>query len=165
MQINYDTIVTDIDGNEHDLKEFRKKVLLIVNTASRCGYTPQYQGLQILYNQYKDHGFSILGFPCNQFGFQEPGNNQSIREFCDTHYNVTFPVFSKVDVNGPNSHPLYKQLKAAQGGLLGANSIKWNFTKFLVGTDGTVLSRYGPNRQPKTLESFIIKALDTAISN
>ena len=116
-------------------------------------------------SQYKDHGFSILGFPCNQFGFQEPGDNRSIREFCDTHYNVTFPVFSKVDVNGPNAHPLYQQLKAAQGGLLGVNSIKWNFTKFLVGTDGTVLSRYGPNRQPKALEPIIIKTLDTAVSN
>ncbi|MBO67535.1 MAG: glutathione peroxidase [Acidiferrobacteraceae bacterium] len=164
MRINYNTIVVDIHSNERDLKAFRGIVLLIVNTASRCGYTPQYQGLQMLYNQYRNQGFSVLGFPCNQFGAQEPGDNQSIRKFCDTHYHVSFPVFSKIDVNGSNTHPLYQQLKAAQRGLLGTNSIKWNFTKFLIGADGTVLSRHSPSCQPKTLESFIIKALDTKFS-
>ena len=125
MQINYTTQVTQIDGTETDLSAYSGQVLLIVNTASACGYTPQYRSLQALYQRFKDQGFSVLGFPCNQFGSQEPGTADEIQDFCEKKFSVTFPLFAKIDVNGPNTHPLYQQLKSAKPGLLGSQDIKW----------------------------------------
>ena len=151
MRINYTTQVTRIDGTEADLSDYSGQVLLIVNTASACGYTPQYRGLQALYQRFKDQGFSVLGFPCNQFGGQEPGTADDIRDFCEQKFSVTFPLFAKIDVNGPNTHPLYQQLKSAKPGLLGSQDIKWNFTKFLVGKDGKVLARFEPMVTPEEI--------------
>jgi glutathione peroxidase len=131
-----------------------------VNVASRCGFTPQYEGLERLYQQYQNRGFVVLGFPCNQFGHQEPGTEDEIRSFCSTKYHVSFPMFAKIDVNGSNTHPLYQHLKTAAKGLLGTPSIKWNFTKFLVDRQGTVVGRYGPLTTPKSLEKVIVKYLD-----
>ena len=159
MQINYTTQVTQIDGTETDLSAYSGQVLLIVNTASACGYTPQYQGLQALYQRFKDQGFSVLGFPCNQFGSQEPGTADEIQDFCEKKFSVTFPLFAKIDVNGPNTHPLYQQLKSAKPGLLGSQDIKWNFTKFLVSRDGEVQNRYGSQKDPNDLEPAIFEAL------
>ena len=159
MQINYTTQVTQIDGTETDLSAYSGQVLLIVNTASACGYTPQYQGLQALYQRFKDQGFSVLGFPCNQFGSQEPGTADEIQDFCEKKFSVTFPLFAKIDVNGPNTHPLYQQLKSAKPGLLGSQDIKWNFTKFLVSRDGEVQNRYGSQKDPNDLEPAILEAL------
>ena len=130
------------------LSQYAGKVLLIVNVASKCGFTPQYAALQALYAAHKDEGFVVLGFPCNQFGGQEPGTSTEIAQFCDLNYGVTFPIFGKIDVNGANAHPLYTWLKAEKPGLLGIESIKWNFTKFLVGRDGRVLQRWGPSDVP-----------------
>lgn len=144
-----------IDGSERDLSEYRGKVLLVVNVASRCGFTPQYAGLQALYEKYRDRGFEILGFPCNQFGAQEPGIEQEIGAFCSTTYNVTFPMFAKVEVNGANAHPLYQHLKSAAPGVLGTEAIKWNFTKFLIDRDGRVVTRFAPKDEPKALEQDI----------
>ena len=148
----YDIPVTTIDGKTTTLGRYRGKTLLIVNVASQCGFTPQYQGLEGLYRKYKDRDFVVLGFPCNQFGRQEPGSEKEISAFCDEHYNVTFPLFAKIDVNGPNAHPLYRYLKAAKRGFLGREAIAWNFTKFLVRKDGTVLRRYGSRRKPEQIE-------------
>ena len=159
MRINYSTQVTRIDGTEADFSNYSGQVLLIVNTASACGYTPQYQGLQALYQRFKDQGFSVLGFPCNQFGSQEPGTADEIRDFCEQKFSVTFPLFAKIDVNGPNTHPLYQQLKSAKPGLLGSQDIKWNFTKFLVSRDGEVQARYGSQKDPNDLEPAILEAL------
>ena len=159
MQINYTTQVTRIDGIETDLSDYSGQVLLIVNTASACGYTPQYRGLQALYQRFKDQGFSVLGFPCNQFGSQEPGTADEIRDFCEQKFSVTFPLFAKIDVNGPDTHPLYQQLKSAKPGLLGSQDIKWNFTKFLVSRDGEVQNRYGSQKDPNDLEPAILEAL------
>lgn len=159
MQINYTTPVTQIDGTETDLSAYSGQVLLIVNTASACGYTPQYQGLQALYQRFKDQGFSVLGFPCNQFGSQEPGTADEIQDFCEKKFSVTFPLFAKIDVNGPNTHPLYQQLKSAKPGLLGSQDIKWNFTKFLVSRDGQVQKRYGSQKDPNDLEPAVLEAL------
>ena len=159
MQINYTTQVTQIDGTETDLSAYSGQVLLIVNTASACGYTPQYQGLQALYQRFKDQGFSVLGFPCNQFGGQEPGTADEIQDFCEKKFSVTFPLFAKIDVNGPDTHPLYQQLKSAKTGLLGSQDIKWNFTKFLVSRDGQVQKRYGSQKDPNDLESAVLEAL------
>ena len=159
MQINYTTPVTQIDGTETDLSAYSGQVLLIVNTASACGYTPQYRGLQALYQRFKDQGFSVLGFPCNQFGRQEPGTADEIQEFCEKKFSVTFPLFSKIDVNGPDTHPLYQQLKSAKPGLLGSQDIKWNFTKFLVSRDGQVQKRYGSQKDPNDLEPAVLEAL------
>ena len=159
MQINYTTQVTQIDGTETDLSAYSGQVLLIVNTACACGYTPQYRGLQALYQRFKDQGFSVLGFPCNQFGGQEPGTADEIQDFCEKKFSVTFPLFAKIDVNGPDTHPLYQQLKSAKPGLLGSQDIKWNFTKFLVSRDGQVQKRYGSQKDPNDLEPAVLEAL------
>src|SRR5262245_10198633 len=148
-----------IDGSEVSLSQYRGKVLLVVNVASRCGFTPQYTGLEKLHEKYKDLGFSVLGFPCNQFGNQEPGSESEIKSFCETNYAVTFPLFGKVDVNGPNAHPVYQFLKDALPGVLGTKRIKWNFTKFLVDREGRPLKRYGPQQKPEALEEGISKSL------
>lgn len=151
----YDIPVTTIDGEAATLARYRGKALLIVNVASRCGFTPQYKGLEALYRKYKDGGFAVLGFPCNQFGRQEPGSGKEIRKFCDEYYGVTFPLFAKIDVNGRNAHPLYRYLKSAKKGLLGRETIAWNFTKFLVAKNGEVLRRYGSRRKPEEIEKDV----------
>ncbi len=157
----YDIAVTAIDGSDHSLAEYRGKTLVIVNVASRCGYTPQYDGLEALYRTYRERGLVVLGFPCNQFGAQEPGSESEIATFCRSTYNVTFPLFAKIDVNGPHTHPLYAWLKTARPGVLGSEGIKWNFTKFLVGKGGQVLRRYGSSTTPAELEADI--AADLAV--
>jgi glutathione peroxidase len=151
----YDLTVTAIDGSTRAMASYRGRTLLVVNVASACGYTPQYAGLEALYRQYKDAGFVVLGFPCDQFGHQEPGADADIQRFCTTTYDVTFPMFSKIKVNGADAHPLYQLLKAQKKGALGLDLIKWNFTKFLVGPDGTVLERYGPGDTPQAIEKDI----------
>ena len=151
----YDIPVKTIDGDTTTLDRYRGRPLLIVNVASHCGFTPQYKGLEELYRKHKDKGFVVLGFPCNQFGHQEPGSEAEIRGFCDERYGVTFPLFAKIDVNGPNAHPLYRYLKSAKQGLLGRETIAWNFTKFLVGTNGEVLRRYGPRRKPEAIDTDV----------
>ena len=147
------------NGEEVDLAEKRGKVLLVVNTASRCGFTPQYEGLEALYRKYKDKGFEVVAFPCNQFGAQEPGNAEEIQSFCKLTYDVTFPLMAKVDVNGPGAAPLYDWLKGEAPGLMGSRSIKWNFTKFLIDRDGKVVRRYAPTDRPESLEKDIEKLL------
>ncbi len=147
----YDFSVTTIDGQRRPLAGYKGKVLLIVNVASHCGFTPQYAGLEALYRQYRDRGFAVLGFPCDQFGHQEPGDEAEIRQFCSLNYDVTFPLFAKIEVNGPGADPLWVYLKKARTGLLGSSAIKWNFTKFLVGRDGTVLRRYAPQDTPEQI--------------
>jgi glutathione peroxidase len=156
----YDIEVTTIDGKKQALAGYRGKVLLVVNVASRCGFTPQYEGLEALYRRHKDHGLVVLGFPCDQFGHQEPGDEQEIARFCRTTYDVTFPLFSKIDVNGPDTHALYQYLKAAKPGLLGSEAIKWNFTKFLVGRDGAVLERYAPKDSPEKIGDDLASILE-----
>ncbi|MGJ4804236.1 glutathione peroxidase [Luteimonas sp. SDU82] len=148
-----------IDGGEVDLSMYAGKVLLIVNVASRCGFTPQYAGLQQLWRDYRERGLVVLGFPCDQFGHQEPGDEAQIRDFCTLDYGVDFPMFAKVEVNGANAHPLWAWLKREKRGLLGTGAIKWNFTKFLVGRDGRVLSRHAPNEAPDELRPVIEAAL------
>ena len=148
-----------LKGREVPLSDFAGQVLLVVNTASQCGFTPQYAGLQALYDEYKDRGFAILGFPCNQFGAQEPGGEAEIGAFCERNFGVGFPMFAKIEVNGPNAHPLYKHLKKAAPGLLGSESIKWNFTKFLVDRDGRVVERFAPTVKPEQLKPAIEKLL------
>jgi glutathione peroxidase len=155
----YDINVTGIDGTEQTLAEYRDRLLLIVNVASECGFTPQYEGLEALYRKYRDRGFTVLGFPCNQFGHQEPGSEAEIAAFCSSRFDVTFPMFAKIDVNGPDTHPLYRLLKEAQHGVLGTEAIKWNFTKFLVAPDGRVLERYGSTDTPASLEKDIVANL------
>jgi glutathione peroxidase len=150
----YDFAATSLDGEQVPLRRFEGKVLLIVNTASKCGFTPQYRGLEELHRDYGPRGFAVLGFPCNQFGGQEPGNAGQIQEFCTGQYDVTFPMFEKIDVNGANAHPLYEYLKRQQSGLLGS-SIKWNFTKFLVDRAGKVIARYAPTARPEGLRQHI----------
>jgi glutathione peroxidase len=147
----YDIEVRTIEGQPQSMGAYRGKTLLVVNVASKCGYTPQYQGLQSLYDQHKEKGFTVLGFPCDQFGHQEPGDEREIQRFCSSTYNITFPMFAKISVNGSDAHPLYKYLKSEKPGLLGSESIKWNFTKFLVGADGTVLKRYAPADTPENI--------------
>jgi glutathione peroxidase len=149
---------TTLAGQDQDLAAYAGKVVLVVNTASKCGFTPQYEGLEKLWESHKDDGLVILGFPCNQFGSQEPGTADDIEEFCQVNYGVTFPMFDKVDVNGPETHPLYEWLKESKSGLLGGK-IKWNFTKFLVGKDGTVINRYAPTTKPEDLVDDISAAL------
>jgi glutathione peroxidase len=148
----YDISVTGIDGVERHMRDYRGKTLLIVNVASRCGYTPQYAGLEALFRKYKDRGLVVLGFPCDQFGHQEPGTEDEIQRFCDATYGVTFPLFAKIRVNGPGAHPLFKWLKSRKAGLLGSGFIKWNFTKFLVGPDGAVVRRYAPSDSPEKID-------------
>jgi glutathione peroxidase len=150
----YDFTATSLAGEEVPLKRFEGQVLLIVNTASACGFTPQYKGLEALQQQLSPRGFSVLGFPCNQFGSQEPGDARQIEQFCSSNYAVTFPMFAKIDVNGNSTHPLYQYLKAAKSGLLGS-SIKWNFTKFLVDRAGKVVARHAPTATPQGLTKEI----------
>ncbi len=155
----FDFTATTLEGTERPFSEFSGQVLLIVNVASECGFTPQYAGLGALYRQYKDKGFSVLGFPCNQFGRQEPGSPAEIREFCTARYDVSFPLFARIEVNGPNAHPLYQYLKHEQKGVLSTEAIKWNFTKFLVDRQGRVVKRYAPRDAPESIAPDIIKLL------
>src|SRR5262245_36163829 len=147
--------VVGIEGNEATLEPFRGKVLLIVNVASACGFTPQYQGLEVLWRKYRDRGFAVLGFPCNQFGRQEPGSDSDILCFTKERFSVSFPLFAKIEVNGERQHPLYKYLKHSAKGLLGTESIKWNFTKFLSDRNGEIVARFGPATTPSTIEARI----------
>jgi len=150
----YDIRVIDRLGEEHSMSEYRGKTLLIVNTATGCGFTPQYEGLEKLYRKYKDKGFEILDFPCNQFGHQAPGTAEEIHEFCQLKYDTSFPQFAKIEVNGANEHPLYTFLKSQKGGLLG-KKIKWNFTKFLIDKDGNVIERFAPTVKPEDIDDKI----------
>ncbi|RMQ95624.1 Glutathione peroxidase [Pseudomonas savastanoi pv. glycinea] len=147
--------VTTIKGESKTLADFSGKAVLVVNTASKCGFTPQYQGLEKLWQDYKDQGLVVLGFPCNQFGKQEPGNEGAISEFCELNFGVSFPLFKKIDVNGSDAHPLFVQLKKQAPGLLGSERIKWNFTKFLIGKDGQLVKRFAPLTKPEDLKSEI----------
>ena len=153
-----DFSATTLEGREQDLADYKGSVVLVVNTASQCGLTPQFSGLESLYEKYVDQGLVILGFPCNQFAGQEPGTADEIGAFCQRNYGVSFPMFDKIDVNGSDAHPLYKWLKSEKGGKLG-DAIKWNFTKFLIGRDGTVIKRYGSTTKPEKIASDIEKAL------
>ncbi|WP_175940117.1 glutathione peroxidase [Caballeronia sp. BCC1704] len=148
-----------LDGTTVSLDTYRGKVLLIVNTASECGFTPQYRGLQELYTLYAGRGFEVLGFPCNQFGKQEPGDAAQISSFCESNYGVTFPMFAKIDVNGPNAHPLFKYLTEKEPGVLGLEAIKWNFTKFLIDRNGNIVKRYAPITKPESIADDIEKLL------
>jgi glutathione peroxidase len=159
MSTVYDFNATDIDGQPRSLDEYRGKAMLIVNVASQCGFTPQYTGLEKLQRDYQSRGFAVLGCPCDQFGHQEPGDEAEIKNFCSLNYDVTFPLFAKIDVNGDGAHPLWKWLKDEKGGLLGIDAIKWNFTKFLVGRDGRVLKRYAPTEKPEAIAKDIEAAL------
>lgn len=158
----YDFTVKDALGLDHPLARYKGKVALIVNVASKCGFTPQYEGLQDLYEKYGPKGFVVIGFPCNQFGNQEPGSNEEIRKFCSLNYGVEFPVMGKIEVNGKGEDPLYTHLKAKAPGVLGSEAIKWNFTKFLVGPGGEVLGRYAPATKPESIAPDIEKALGAA---
>ncbi|WP_100641617.1 glutathione peroxidase [Alteromonas facilis] len=151
----YQHEVTLNNGEMKSLKDFEGQVILIVNTASKCGFTPQYDGLQALYDEYKDKGFTILAFPCDQFGHQEPGDDKEIQQFCSLNFNVSFPLFKKVEVNGDNASPLFKQLKDDAPGLLGSKGIKWNFTKFLVDRNGNTVERFAPTTKPEALKNKI----------
>ena len=155
----YDFEAVDIEGRPVRLADYRGRVLLIVNTASACGFTPQYGGLETLYRAHAARGFAVLGFPCNQFGKQEPGSEAEIAEFCAREYSVTFPIFAKIEVNGDNAHPLYRFLKSQRPGLMGLESIKWNFTKFLVDREGQVVTRYAPTTRPEALTAEILSLL------
>jgi glutathione peroxidase len=155
----YDFSVTTIDGGEQTLAPFRDQVMLIVNVASQCGFTPQYTGLEALHRKLHERGFSVLGFPCNQFGQQEPAGEDEIRHFCSQNYDVTFPMFAKIEVNGPRTHPLYQYLKRQQPGILGSEAIKWNFTKFLVDRHGQVRKRYGSVDKPDSIEPDVAALL------
>ncbi|WP_144641357.1 glutathione peroxidase [Bordetella genomosp. 13] len=158
MTTLFDFSAHGLDGQPHSLSEFAGQVTLVVNVASQCGFTPQYSGLEDLYRGYRDQGFAVLGFPCNQFGHQEPGDEAEIRSFCDMQYGVTFPMFAKIDVNGAQAHPLYRWLKEQKPGLLGTEGIKWNFTKFLVGRDGQVIKRYAPTDAPASIAGDVAAA-------
>ena len=151
----FDFTATSIDGTPVDLSRYRGKVLLIVNTASECGFTPQYAGLEQLYRQYREHGLEVLGFPCNQFKHQEPGTEAEIGAFCEKNFGVSFPLFAKVDVNGGNAHPLFRHLKREAPGVLGTEAVKWNFTKFLVDREGRVIKRYAPRTKPEEISADI----------
>lgn len=151
----YDIEVKTIDGRGQTLRDYAGQALLVVNVASQCGFTPQYKGLESLYRRFRDRGFSVLGFPCDQFLHQEPGDEAEIKAFCGLTYDVTFPMFAKIDVNGPRAHPLYRHLTAAAPGLLGSKRIKWNFTKFLIDPEGRVVHRYAPTTKPEALRPDI----------
>lgn len=159
MSTIFDLSADNLSGQAVNLAQYKGKVLLIVNTASKCGFTPQYKGLEAVYQQFKDKGVEVLGFPCNQFGAQEPGQAEEIGAFCEKNYGVTFPLFAKIDVNGDHAHPLFQKLKQDAPGILGTESIKWNFTKFLVRKDGTVYNRYAPATKPEELIADIEKLL------
>jgi glutathione peroxidase len=156
----YDIDLKTIDGASEKLSAYAGKVMLVVNVASQCGFTPQYAGLEALYRRYRDRGLVVLGFPCDQFGHQEPGDEAAIREFCTDKYDVTFPMFAKIEVNGANAHPLFKALKQEAPGLLGTQAIKWNFTKFLIDRNRRVVRRYAPSDKPEKLAGDIEAALD-----
>ena len=158
MTTIYEFNAKDLNGNEVDFAQFKDKVLLIVNTASKCGFTPQFEGLERLYQSHKDQGLVVIGFPCNQFGSQDPGSNEEIGEFCQKNYGVSFLMMQKIEVNGDNEHPLYTWLKKQEGGFL-TDGIKWNFTKFLVNRQGEVVDRYAPTTKPGAIESEIVKLL------
>lgn len=160
---NSQTSLTDfearlLDGSPKDLSDYAGQVVLVVNTASNCGFTPQYKGLQDLYEEFREQGFVVLGFPCDQFAHQEPGTEEEIGAFCERNFGVEFPLFSKIEVNGSGAHPLYDWLKSEKSGVLGGR-IKWNFTKFLVGRDGRVIDRFGPNRKPEDLREAVEEVL------
>ncbi|MCU0760664.1 MAG: glutathione peroxidase [Steroidobacteraceae bacterium] len=155
MPTVHDFSARTIDGQDRSLADFKGQVLLVVNVASKCGFTPQYAGLEALHRKLAGRGFAVLGFPCDQFGHQEPGDEAEIRDFCKLNYDVSFPMFAKVEVNGDGAHPLYQHLKSQAKGILGSESVKWNFTKFLVDRDGKVVRRYAPNDRPDSLEQDI----------
>jgi len=155
----YDFTARSLDGSEVALSDYRGKVLLIVNTASKCGFTPQYSTLEVLYKEYRDRGLSILAFPCNQFGRQEPGSAAEIGAFCHRNYGISFPVFTKTDVNGANAHPLFQYLTNEKRGIFGTRAIKWNFTKFLIDRAGNAVARFAPNTKPQNLRPAIEKVL------
>ena len=159
MTTAYDFSARDIDGNEQPLSRFKGEALLIVNVASKCGFTPQYTGLEALQKEYHEKGFEVLGFPCDQFGHQEPGDEAEIKNFCALTYDVSFPMFAKVEVNGSGAHPLYEWLKKEKSGMLGIGAIKWNFTKFLVDREGNVIKRYAPTDKPETIAKDVAKLL------
>ncbi len=158
MSTIYDFTAECMDGTSQAFADYKGKVLLIVNTASKCGFTPQFEGLEALYQQYKEQGLVVIGFPCNQFGAQDPGTNEEIGTFCQKNYGVSFPMMAKIDVNGKDAHPIFDWLKDQKGGLL-IDGIKWNFTKFLIGTDGQVIDRYAPTTKPDALKADIEQAL------
>jgi glutathione peroxidase len=151
----YDFTANSLDGKPVSLRDYTGQVLLIVNTASKCGFTPQYEGLEAMYQKYRDQGLAVLGFPCNQFGAQEPGTADEIGSFCQKNYGVSFPMFEKIEVNGEGTHPLYRWLKSSAKGLLGSEAIKWNFTKFLVDRQGNVVDRFAPTTKPEDLKSNV----------
>lgn len=154
----FDFTVKDIDGNDLSLSQYKGKFILIVNVASKCGFTPQYKGLEKMYEELKDH-LEVLGFPCNQFGAQEPGDSEEIKNFCQLNYDVKFPLFSKIDVNGNNAAPLFQFLKKEKPGILGSEAIKWNFTKFLIDREGKVIKRYAPNDTPENIKNELSKLI------
>ena len=160
MSTAYEFSAIDIDGKDVSLADYKGKVLLVVNTASKCGFTPQYTGLEALWRKHRDTGFAVLGFPCDQFGHQEPGDAEEIKNFCSLSYDVSFPMFGKIEVNGSGAHPFYQWLKKEKSGLFGIGAIKWNFTKFLVGRVGSVLKRYAPTDKPEDIEADIRAALN-----
>lgn len=155
----YDIDVTDIKGQQRPMADYAGKVLLIVNTASKCGFTPQFEGLQALYSDLHEQGLEVLGFPCNQFMSQDPGDNSQISEFCSLNYGVSFPMFAKLEVNGPGTHPLFRLLKEEAPGMMGSKKVKWNFTKFLVNRDGQVVRRYPPTAKPESIRDDIVEWL------
>ena len=157
----HDIPVTTIDGRQTTMGEFKGRTLLVVNVASQCGFTPQYRGLEHLWREFRDRGLTVIGFPCDQFGHQEPGTEAEIAQFCERRYDVTFPMMAKIEVNGDGAHALYQLLKREKPGLLGTEAIKWNFTKFLVGPDGTVEKRYAPNETPEEIAPELAKRLGT----
>jgi glutathione peroxidase len=159
MTSAYDFSAKTIEGIEQPLSEFKGQPMLVVNVASKCGFTPQYTGLEALYRKFKDRGIVVLGFPCDQFGHQEPGDEDEIKNFCSLTYDVTFPMFAKVDVNGTNAHPLYKWMKEEKSGFLGTDGIKWNFTKFLIDRNGNVVKRYAPTDTPEKIEKDLASVL------
>jgi glutathione peroxidase len=160
MTTVYDFTATDIDGRDRSLREFAGSGLLIVNVASKCGFTPQYAGLEAVWRKHRAGGFAVLGFPCDQFGHQEPGDEAEIKRFCSTNYGVTFPLFAKIEVNGAAAHPLYRWLKSEQAGVLGTEAIKWNFTKFLVDRDGHAVKRYAPTDTPEKIDTDVEALLE-----
>lgn len=163
MSTIHDFSARGIDGAEQSLDAYRGRVLLVVNVASKCGFTPQYEGLEELYRSLRDDGLTVLGFPCDQFGHQEPGDEAEIRDFCSTQYDVTFPLYAKINVNGADAHPLYQWLKSQKPGVFGTEGIKWNFTKFLVGRDGLVIKRYAPTDTPAGIRDDVTKALSAPV--
>ncbi len=159
MTTVYDFTAKTIDGAEQSLSDYRGKALLVVNVASKCGFTPQYTGLEALHRKFSERGFAVLGFPCDQFGHQEPGDEAEIKNFCALNYDVSFPLFAKIDVNGGNAHPLYQWLKSQKPGVLGTEAIKWNFTKFLIDGNGAVVRRYGSADKPESIETDVVALL------